>query len=120
MKGADALFGALCLTGALTASVLLVHEATYDAPVHADVVRTARHGPATTAQVEVRNRTSTARCVQVRVVAEDRAGRELGAAPPQRVELDAKSSAHLEEGLTLTSRQYREQLVRVRAVVDSC
>jgi hypothetical protein len=120
MRGAGALFGALCLAGALTASVLLVHEARYDAPVHADVVTKARHGLVTTAQVDVRNRTSATRCVQVRVVAEDRAGHELGAAQAQRVELDAKSAAHLQAGFALTSRQYREQLVRVRAVVDSC
>jgi len=113
-------FGLLCAGGAAAALGLLVQEAGRTPPVQARVLATTRSGLTTVVQVDVRSSTAAPRCVQLRVAAQDREGRDLASSPTRTLELSSRGSSLVSAELTLTPRQYDEQLARVRAVLDSC
>lgn len=104
-------FVALCLAGSAAAVGLTVREVARTAPVAMSVTDTTRSGATTLVTVAVRNTTDAGRCVQVRVAARDRAGRDLAAVTAARaLSLGAHSSRTVQAELTLTQRQYDEQL----------
>lgn len=104
-------FVLLCLAGALAAIGLTVREITHTAPVSLTVSDTSRTGDTTLVTVAVRNRTGTARCVVVRVAARDRDGLDLAATTAARsLDLPAHARRVVRAALTLTPRQYAEQL----------
>lgn len=106
-----ALFVAVCLIGAATAVALAVHEAARTAPVVMSVTDKARAADTTTVTVAVRNTTGTSRCVAVRVAARDRAGHDLAVVTAARaLALPPHARRTVTAPLTLTSRQYAEQL----------
>ena len=106
-----AAFVTLCLAGSAAAVGLTVHEVTQTAAVSLDVTRTSRTGATTTVTVLVRNTTGASRCVAVRVAARDRDGRDLAATTAARgLSLPAHARRTVTARLTLTTRQYDEQL----------
>jgi hypothetical protein len=113
-------FALLCAGGSAAALGLAVHEALQTAPVLVEVVSTSRDGLDTVARVEVRNTTPVARCLRIRLVAQDRAGRNLATAADRRMQLSPHEVTHLSATLVLTARQYAEQLAAVRAELDGC
>ena len=114
------LFALLCAGGAASALTLTVVEARSTDPVLAHVASSSREGLTTTADVAVRNTTSEQQCARVRVVATDRPGHDLGRSTSIVVRLAGKEKRDVRARLTLTERQYDEQLNLVRAVVDRC
>lgn len=115
------LFAVVCLAGAVTAVALTIHEAIRTPPVVAHVAGTARVGLTTTVTVTVRDTTSGARCVVVRVAGRDRAGHDLAAviAAPA-LELTGHDSRTVVARLALTPRQYAEQLDAFYPSVRPC
>jgi hypothetical protein len=91
---------------------LTVREAAHTAPIAMGVTHTTRSGETTLVTVSVRNSTGTARCVTVRVAARDRAGHDLAAtaAAPPSLDLPAGARRTVTARLTLTPRQYAEDL----------
>ena len=104
-------FGLLCVAGAVASIGLTIHEVAKTAPVTVSVTHTARSGSATLVTITVRNRTAADRCLVVRVAARDRDGHDLAAtvAAP-RLELPAHGRRTVQARLTLTPRQYAEEL----------
>ena len=119
-RAATALFALVCAGGSATALALAVAEARATDPVVARVVSTSRSGPTTTARVTVRNTRPEPRCTQLRVVARDRAGHDLGGSERVVVRLAAKGKADVRAHFSLTDRQYDERLTTVRAVLEQC
>jgi len=106
-----AFFAALCLAGAAASVGLTVHEATRAPSVVATVTDHSRVGRTTTVTVVVRNTTGEDRCAFLRVAARDRAGRDLAVVTVARsVDLPAHGRRSVLARLTLTPRQYAEQL----------
>ncbi|MDQ1696321.1 MAG: hypothetical protein QOJ03_1674 [Frankiaceae bacterium] len=104
-------FVGLCLAGVVAAVALTVREVGQTAPVALSVTETTRTADTTLVAVSVRNTTSTARCVSVRVAARDRAGHDLTAVTAVRaLRLPAHAHRTVSAALTLTRRQYAEQL----------
>ena len=104
-------FGLLCLAGVVASIGLTVHQVAQTASVSVSVTHTTRIGAATEVTIAVSNRTSAARCVTVRVAARDRDGHDLAAtvAAP-RLEVPAHGRRTVHARLTLTRRQYAEEL----------
>jgi hypothetical protein len=106
-----ALFAAVCLAGAAASVGLTVHEATRTPAVVVTVTDDSRLGRTTTVTVSVRNTTGEARCVSVGVAARDRAGHDLASVTVARsLDLPAHARRSVLARLTLTPRQYAEQL----------
>jgi hypothetical protein len=120
MRPATALFAVVCAGGSAAALLLAVGEARSTDPVTASVSARARSGLVTTARVAVRNTTDRPQCTRVQVVAFDRAGHELGASGVTVVRLAPQAKADVRAALSLTSRQYDEQLSTVRPHLESC
>jgi hypothetical protein len=106
-----AFFAALCLAGAAASVGLTVHEATRTPSLVATVAHDSRVGRTTTVTVVVRNTTGEDRCASIRVAARDRAGHDLAAVTVARsLDLPAHARRSVLARLTLTPRQYAEQL----------
>jgi hypothetical protein len=106
-----ALFAALCAAGAAASVGLTVHEATRTPSVVATVIDESRVGPTTTVTVSVANTTGEDRCASIRVAARDRAGHDLATVTVARsLDLPAHAGRSVLARLTLTPRQYAEQL----------
>ena len=104
-------FVLVCLLGAVASVALAVRAATSTPPVTVDLGGTTRTGLTTTVAVAVRNTTDQARCVEVRVAARDRTGRDLGVVTAaEELTLPAHAARRLTARVTLTARQYAEQL----------
>ena len=105
------LFAALCLAGVGASVALTVHEVVRTAPITLDVTNTHRVGDTTLVTVAIHNTTGTTRCQSIRVAARDRAGHDLAAVTAVRdLSLPAHSRRTLVARLSLTPRQYAEQL----------
>ena len=117
---ATTLFAVLCVGGSASAAALMVVEARATDPVVARMASSTRSGPTTTARVEVRNTTADEQCARVRVVALDRAGHDLGSSGSTVVRLAPQAKRDIRATLSLTSRQYDEELSVTRAVLDRC
>lgn len=106
-----AAFVVLCLLGAAAAVGLTVREIVRTAPIAVSIRDTTRTGDVTLVTVSVRNTTNSERCVSVRVAARDRTGHDLAATTAARaLTLTGHSRRTLRVHLTLTPRQYAEQL----------
>jgi hypothetical protein len=116
----SALFFLVCGAGSAAAVTLAVREARSTDAVVADVTSKSRSGLTTLVTVDVRNTTSIPRCAAIRVVARDRAGRDLGSAEARPVTLGPHATRTVAATLVLTAKQYAERLTLVRAVVDPC
>ena len=104
-------FGLLCLAGAVVSIGLTVHEVAKTAPVSLSVTHTTRTGLTTVVTIEASNRTSVDRCLVVRVAARDRNGHDLATTvADSRLELPAHARRTVHARLTLTTRQYAEDL----------
>jgi hypothetical protein len=104
-------FVLLCLLGSVAAVGLTVREVAHTSAVSLDVTSTSRTGNTTTVTVLVHNTTGTARCVAVRIAARDRGGRDLATVTAaQALSLPAHARRSVRGSLTLTTRQYDEQL----------
>lgn len=104
-------FVLLCLAGSVAAIGLTVREVVRTAPIAVSVTDTSRTGQVTLVTVSVRNTTNTSRCVSVRVAARDREGHDLAAATAARaLTLGGHTTRTVSVNLTLTPRQYAEQL----------
>ena len=104
-------FGLLCLVGAVASIGLTVHEVAKTAPVSLSVTHTTRTGLTTLVTIEASNRTSTDRCLVVRVAARDRNGKDLATTvAASALELPAHARRTVHARLTLTTRQYAEDL----------
>jgi len=104
-------FGLLCLIGAVASIGLTVHEVAKTAPVSLSVTHTTRTGLTTLVTIEASNRTSVDRCLTVRVAARDRDGHDLAATvAAAALELPAHGRRTVQARLTLTTRQYAEDL----------
>lgn len=119
-RPATALFALVCAGGFALALGLTVKEARHSEPVVADVARTSRTGLTTRVEVDVRNATSADRCTRARVVAQDRAGRDLGAADLGRLQLPARGHRRASATLALTASDYDERLTGFRVVLAGC
>lgn len=120
MRGQGLLFGAVCASGAAAALGLLVHDVRAPDELRATVVSTARHGTTTTVELAVRSTLRRAACADVRAVAQDREGRDLGASPQLRVRVGPDGSTRLRTALDVSARDYAERFAKVRAVVRRC
>lgn len=120
MRPATVLFGVVCAGGSAAALLLAIGEARSTDPVTAGVSARTRSGLTTTAQVVVRNTTGRPQCARVQLVAFDRAGHELGASRSTVVHLAPQAKSDVAASLSLTSRQYDEQLSTVRPHVQDC
>jgi hypothetical protein len=106
-----AFFAVLCLAGATASVGLTVHEATRTPSVVATVTDAGRVGRTTTVTVVVRNTTGEDQCASLRVAARDRTGHDLAAVTVARsLDLPAHARRSVLARLTLTPRQYAEQL----------
>jgi hypothetical protein len=104
-------FGLLCLVGAVASIGLTVHEVAKTAPVSLRVTHTTRTGLTTLVTIQATNRTSAERCLVVRVAARDRDGHDLAATiAASALELPAHARRTVRASLTLTRRQYAEDL----------
>jgi hypothetical protein len=116
-----ALFAALCVAGAAASVGLTVHEATRTPSVVATVTDDSRVGRTTTVTVVVRNTTGEDRCASIRVAARDRAGHDLATVTAARsLDLPAHTRRSVLARLTLTPRQYAEQLTAFYASQQAC
>jgi guanyl-specific ribonuclease Sa len=104
-------FMLLCVVGAVAAVGLTVREIARTTPIALRVADTTRSGESTLVTVSVRNTTGATHCVVVRVAARDRAGHDLAAAVAARtLDLPAHARRMVRARLTLTPRQYAEDL----------
>lgn len=104
-------FVVLCLVGAAAAVGLTVREVVHTAPIALSVTDQTRSGESTLVTVSVHNTTGSTRCVVVRVAARNRAGEDLAAvAVRPAVSVPPHRTRAVHAGLTLTARQYAEQL----------
>lgn len=104
-------FGLLCLLGGVASIGLTVHEVAKTAPVALSITNTTRIGPATLVTIGIQNRTAVGRCLTVRVAARDRDGHDLATAvAARRLDLPAHARRTVQVRLTLTARQYAEDL----------
>ena len=104
-------FVVLCVAGVVAAVALTIREVARTAPVALSVTATNRSAHTTLVTVSVDNTTGTARCVSVRVAARDRTGHDLAAVTAIRaLSLPAHARRTVRAALTLTPRQYAEQL----------
>lgn len=104
-------FALLCALGIVAAVGLAVREITRTTPIALTVEHTARVGASTLVTVSIHNRTDAVRCVTLRVAARDRAGHDLAtAAARPSVTLPGHARRTVQVRLTLTPRQYAEQL----------
>lgn len=121
MRASATLFGLVCVAGSACALGLTVQEARYVPPLDAQVVSTSRVGQRTTVVAEVRNTTAVGRCAQLYVAARDREGRDLAVGTAGAARLVGPRERRRETiGLTLSARQYAEQLQRFAAYTMPC
>ena len=114
-------FGAFCVAGAAASVGLTVHEALRTPPVVVSVAGTSRAGLTTTVTISVRNTTPQTRCVDLRVAARTRDGRDLGKPAVQRaVALSPHGHRRTSARITLTARQYAEQLDKFYPSTRAC
>jgi hypothetical protein len=114
-------FVLLCVIGSVVAIGLTVREASRTPPVVVDLTSTSRSGLVTSLELSVRNTTDQARCVSVRIAARDRAGHDLGATTAaEALRLPAHATRRLSTRLTLTGRQYAEELDTFYPSADPC
>lgn len=120
MRPATALFALVCAGGSAAALLLAIGEARSTDPVTASVTARARTGLVTTAEVAVRNTTGRPQCARVQVVAFDRAGHALGTSGYTVIRLPPQAKQAVAARLSLTSRQYDEQLSMMRPHLETC
>ena len=120
VRPATALFALVCAGGSAAAIGLALSEARATDQVVAAVSARERSGLVTTALVAVRNTTGRPQCVRVQVVAWNRAGHDLGSSPFTVVRLEPQAKRDVSARLSLSSREYDEELSSLRAHVVSC
>ena len=104
-------FVLLCLAGAVASIALTIRTAAQTAPIAVSVATTSRTGAVTTVTVSVRNTTGDTRCVAIRVAGRDRTGHDLASVTAvRRLSLPPHGHRSVTARLTLTRRQYSEQL----------
>ena len=120
MTPSAVLFGLVCAGGSAAALVFTVHEARHEDPVEVRVVTSHRAGEVVVAQAEVHNTTGAARCVDLRIAARDREGRDLAVAAPIRLQLKPGERRRATSSVTVSRRDATERLQRTDAFVTSC
>lgn len=104
-------FVVLCLAGVVASVGLTVRQVVHTAPIALSVTDTERSGETTLVTVSVRNTTGSMQCVVVRVAARTRGGEDLAAVTARpAVSLPPHRTSIVHARLTLTARQYAEQL----------
>jgi len=116
-----AFFATLCVAGVVASVGLTAHEATQTPSVVATVTHDNRVGRTTTVIVSARNTTGEDRCASIRVAARDRVGHDLATVTAARsLDLPAHARRRVLARLTLTPRQYAEQLSAFYASQQPC
>lgn len=120
VRPSTVLFALVCAGGSAASLGLAVHEARREDPVVAEVAATSRDGLTSVVQVQLRNTTPVSRCTGVRLVAQDRAGRDLGDADLGPVHLAGGATSRTSGRVELSPADYAERLTGFRVVLSDC